>query len=62
MRKRKTIIATLPVALLAPSTLALAKQPNVVFFLTDDQRADAVGYHEQPLPGIKTPSIDRLAA
>lgn len=37
-------------------------RPNVVFILTDDQRADAVGYHENPLLGIKTPNIDRLAA
>ncbi len=36
--------------------------PNVVFILTDDQRADAVGYHPKPLLGIKTPHIDRLAA
>lgn len=39
-----------------------AKQPNVVFVLTDDQRADAVGYHRSPLLGIETPNIDRLAA
>ncbi|MFK8019710.1 MAG: sulfatase [Pseudomonadales bacterium] len=37
-------------------------RPNVVFILTDDQRADAVGYHANPLLGIKTPHIDRLAA
>ncbi|MGI9289300.1 MAG: sulfatase-like hydrolase/transferase, partial [Pseudomonadales bacterium] len=37
-------------------------RPNVVFILTDDQRADAVGFHEKPLLGIKTPNIDRLAA
>ncbi|MEH6569036.1 MAG: sulfatase-like hydrolase/transferase, partial [Halioglobus sp.] len=36
-------------------------QPNVVFVLTDDQRADAVGYHPEPLLGIETPNIDRLA-
>lgn len=36
--------------------------PNVVFVLTDDQRADAVGYHSDPLLGIQTPNIDRLAA
>jgi arylsulfatase A-like enzyme len=35
--------------------------PNVVFVLTDDQRADAVGYHPNSLLGIKTPHIDRLA-
>jgi len=36
-------------------------QPNIVFILTDDQRADAVGYHPNPLLGIKTPNIDKLA-
>lgn len=44
------------------SVSAMAKPPNVVFVLTDDQRADAVGYHKKPLLGIKTPNIDRLAA
>ena len=41
---------------------AAAETPNVLFILTDDQRADAVGYHPQPLLGIKTPNIDRLAS
>jgi arylsulfatase A-like enzyme len=38
----------------------LAKQPNVVFILTDDQRSDALGCagHSH----LKTPNIDRLAA
>jgi arylsulfatase A-like enzyme len=40
----------------------LADSPNVVFVLTDDQRADAVGYHPSSLLGIETPHIDRLAA
>ncbi len=40
---------------------AHAATPNVVFVLTDDQRADAVGYHPNSLLGIKTPHIDRLA-
>ena len=44
------------------SALAVAAQPNVVFILTDDQRADAVGYHPQSLLGIETPNIDRIAA
>lgn len=38
-----------------------AAPPNVVFILTDDQRADAVGYHPKPFLGIETPNIDRLA-
>jgi len=37
-------------------------RPNIVFILTDDQRADAVGYADTPLLGIETPHIDRLAA
>ncbi len=37
------------------------ERPNIVFILTDDQRDDAVGYHESPLLGISTPNIDRLA-
>jgi N-acetylglucosamine-6-sulfatase len=41
---------------------ANAGSPNVVLVLTDDQRADAVGYHPRPLLGIETPHIDRLAA
>lgn len=41
---------------------AIAAPPNVVFILTDDQRADAVGYHPNSLLGIETPHIDRLAA
>jgi N-acetylglucosamine-6-sulfatase len=40
---------------------AAATPPNVVFVLTDDQRADAVGYHSNSLLGIQTPHIDRLA-
>ena len=43
------------------SQLALAA-PNVVFVLTDDQRADAVGYHPNSLLGIQTPHIDRIAS
>ncbi|MDA0767590.1 MAG: sulfatase [Verrucomicrobia bacterium] len=55
--------------LLAASVLAvlaaglqpcLAKQPNVVFILTDDQRWDAMGCAGHPY--LKTPHIDRLAA
>lgn len=36
------------------------KQPNIVFILTDDQRADAMGCAGNPL--ILTPNIDSLAA
>lgn len=47
---------------LAFCTQAGAGTPNVVFVLTDDQRADAVGYHPNSLLGIETPHIDRLAS
>lgn len=50
-------------ALAVTTALAAAAdtRPNVLFILTDDQRADAVGYHPNPLLGIETPHIDRLA-
>lgn len=38
------------------------RRPNVVFILTDDQRADCLGSHEKPYLGIKTPHLDRLAS
>lgn len=37
---------------------ALAKSPNVVFVLTDDQRWDTISLHERS--PVKTPNIDRL--
>ena len=47
-------------AVLAFSTAGLlAKRPNVVFILTDDQRSDALGCMGHP--HLKTPHIDRLA-
>ncbi len=59
LRRFKRVSVFLPILLL--SATIQAKQPNVVFVLTDDQRADAVGYHENSLLGIETPNIDRLA-
>ena len=40
-----------------------ASGPNIVLVLTDDQRADAVGYAAAggPMPFLSTPAIDRLA-
>ena len=43
------------------SSEAHGKRPNVVVILTDDQRDDCVGMHPNPLLGIKTPHLDRLA-
>lgn len=53
--------AAVLLSLVAGQALAEAQAPNVLFILTDDQRADAVGYHPEPLLGIETPNIDRLA-
>jgi arylsulfatase A-like enzyme len=39
---------------------AASKSPNIIFFLTDDQRADFLGCAGHPI--VKTPNIDRLAA
>ena len=38
---------------------AQAKQPNIVYILSDDQGWKDVGYHGSD---IKTPNIDKLAA
>lgn len=35
------------------------RPPNILFLLTDDQRADALGCTGNPI--IQTPNIDRLA-
>lgn len=35
------------------------KRPNIIFILTDDQRADALGYAGNKI--IQTPEMDRLA-
>src|SRR5690606_19619780 len=36
------------------------EKPNIIFFLTDDQRWDALGVAGNPV--IRTPNIDRLAS
>ncbi|MEM7476121.1 MAG: sulfatase [Planctomycetota bacterium] len=36
-----------------------AKQPNILFFFTDDQRSDTLGCYGHPI--VKTPTIDGLA-
>ncbi|PHR98104.1 MAG: acetylglucosamine-6-sulfatase [Blastopirellula sp.] len=47
--------------LAGPSVFAAEqKQPNILFFFTDDQRFDTLGCAGHPI--IKTPNIDRLAA
>lgn len=46
--------------LMALSGLATATRPNLIFFLTDDQRSDTLGCAGHPI--VQTPTIDRLAA
>ena len=41
------------------STSSLPDKPNILFFFTDDQRADALGCAGNPY--IETPNIDKLA-
>ncbi|MGC6455236.1 MAG: sulfatase-like hydrolase/transferase [Coraliomargaritaceae bacterium] len=42
------------------SERAQSKRPNIIFILTDDHRADHVGFMGNPI--VKTPHLDRLAA
>ena len=51
-------LALLLIPALAASA-ADAKQPNILFFLVDDQRNDTLGCAGHPI--IKTPNVDRLA-
>ena len=43
----------------SPFVLAQNKKPNIIFILTDDQRAEAMGYAGNKI--IQTPEMDRLA-
>jgi len=49
-----------PLVLLLPTIAAAADRPNVIFFLSDDHRADFLSCAGHPI--VKTPSIDSLAA
>lgn len=42
------------------SIQAAEKQPNIVFFFTDDQTTDSIGCYGNPI--MQTPQIDQLAA
>jgi arylsulfatase A-like enzyme len=60
MNKRTALIVALLIALCAPLHAADAKQPNVLFIITDDQ-----GYGDFSIHGnthLQTPHIDQLAA
>src|SRR5829696_5698393 len=56
MRASLSLAALLSCAL---SAAGADRRPNLVLFLTDDQRADCLGVAGHPL--LKTPNIDRLA-
>ncbi|MEY3855250.1 MAG: Arylsulfatase, partial [Bacteroidota bacterium] len=43
----------------SPNVLAQNKKPNIIFILTDDQRAEAMGFAGNKI--IQTPEMDRLA-
>jgi len=45
---------------LAEHRAAAKRQPNIIFLLTDDHRADAMGCAGNPI--IQTPNMDALAA
>ncbi|MCA9087467.1 MAG: sulfatase [Planctomycetaceae bacterium] len=53
---------SLPILLLClfAQVVAAADRPNVIFFLSDDQRADFLSCAGHPI--VKTPNIDQLAA
>lgn len=60
--KYLALLAWLPLAANAVGALAQEaprKRPNVLFLLTDDQRADTI--HALGNPAIQTPNLDRLA-
>lgn len=56
---RTTILPLVAIFLSVASILQAAEQPNIVFFLSDDQRSDMLGCAGHEF--IKTPHIDRLA-
>jgi arylsulfatase A-like enzyme len=57
MRETRLVVGCGCLVALAAASFA-AERPNVVFILTDDQRADTVSLHERSQ--VKTPNIDRL--
>lgn len=47
-------------AVVAPRWVPAAERPNVIFFLSDDQRADFLSCAGHPI--VKTPNVDALAS
>lgn len=56
----KKILSALALSALAISALAAAENPNILIFVTDDQRWDTVSVNN-PEVALSTPNIDRLA-
>ncbi|AKJ65603.1 sulfatase [Kiritimatiella glycovorans] len=57
--KRRTFLGAAGAACVAPRAQAADRHPNILFLLTDDQRADAVGYAGNRT--VRTPALDTLA-
>ena len=53
------VLCIVAAALSFVGAAAAADRPNIVFFLSDDQRADFLGCAGHPI--LKTPVIDKLA-
>ena len=56
----RSIVRAFFAGLLIGLSSAAAERPNIIFFLTDDQRHDFLGCTGHPV--VKTPVIDQLAA
>lgn len=59
-RVKRLLIIFLVITGLNPGLATAVDRPNLLFLLTDDQRADTVGYSGNS--AVKTPNIDQLAA
>lgn len=57
------VVAIQPVDKELSSSKAIAKQPNIVFIMSDDHAANAISSYQGRLSSVfKTPNIDRLAS
>lgn len=56
----RSVVVILLLSLMMGGSCWAADRPNIIFFLSDDQRADFLGCAGHPI--LKTPVIDRLAA